>query len=1014
MDNIDLDNNEITESIAREYFIHYDKYEKLYGKNKTYVLIQIGKFYESFCTDEDGPNLKEIHKKINVAVTNTNKKGTELTEEGEIKVTKDHPYKLGFPVSRLFNFIEPLIEEGYNVITIDQVGFKLQNNKKVVERKTTGIYSMGTYIENISSSDTKYIAVIFIAEERQQNGSMLLSAGMSAVDLSTSKSYIHEAYSTSTDTTFSLDEISRFITTLQPKELFIYYEKSKKNSKYDNSFILEYLDLSGIEIVNIIDPSFFKINYQNEILNKVYNKEKSMISPIELLDIANNTYIIISFCILLDYVYKKNETLLKNLPYPIFYMNKKHFILGNNAINQLNIIGNSEKTTKQFKNLFDVVNNTSTPMGERYLKSLLLSPLININQLNKSYDLIDEMINNNLYKIVEKYLGSIYDIERMECRISLGILKPNEIILMLKSYKNILALIEEINKYNENKFLKLTIPDEEDIDKIKKIINNINRHFNLTELGKYVTLEFKTSIFNQGIHEDIDQLSTNINKGYEMIEKLNDALIKILDIGSVKNPSIKIKNNPKEGYYLFLTNTRAKILKEKLKQIEFIKLDDDTNIDINNLIFTEHLNNTKIYFNNKNNKNVKKDNSNVLFTAHDNMKNFTEEIERLTKKHYLEYLQKFYDKYINIFEVCNKFITKLDFIKSAAKTSKLYNFTRPKLVDKEYGYINAVNLRHPIVERIINFDYVPHDVKIGNDELKGMLVYGLNSSGKSVFMKAVAIAVILAQSGLFVPADSCTISPYSSLYARITGNDNLTKGLSSFGVEILELEAILKRADKKMLIVGDEICRGTEHISATSIVASAVMNFSKIGSTFICTTHLHEMSELDEITSLKNVKMVHLHAEYDPVKDVIVYDRKLKEGPGEKIYGLMVAKTIIKDPEFILNANKIKNKLMKENDSLVSNKTSRYNNNVIVNECQICGMTDKTYHISPLETHHINFQRDCDDDDFVKDKKYIKKNQESNLIILCNKCHDKIHSGKLKVNGYVMTSKGRSVVVEES
>ena len=1001
------DDNEITISIAKEYFYHYEKYAKTYGNDKTYLLIQIGKFYESFCTDEDGPNLKEIHKKINVAVTNTNKKGTEINEEGEIKVTKDHPYKLGFPVSRLFNFIEPLIEEGYNVITIDQVGFKLENNKRVVERKTTGIYSMGTYIENISSSDTKYIAIIYIAEEKQKNGSMLLSAGMSAIDLSTSKSYIHEAYSTPIDTTFALDEISRFITTLQPKELFIYYEPSKKNSKYDNNFITDYLELTDIKIINNIEPSFFKLNYQNEVLGKVYKEEKSMITPIESLDIANNSYIIISLCMILDYIYRKNEVLLKNLSYPIFYMNKKHLILGNNAINQLNVIGNTSATHTRFKNLFDVVNNTSTPMGERYLKSLLLSPLTNINELNKSYNLIDEMIKNNLFKIVENYLGSIYDIERMDRRISLGILKPNEIILMLKSYKNILALINEIDKNNENKCLMKILPDEEDINRIKKIINNINRHFNLTELGKYVTLEFKTSIFNEGIHEDIDNLSSDLNKGFEMIEKLNNKLIKILDVGSVNNPSIKIKNNPKEGYYLFLTNTRAKILKDKLKKIEFIELDKKNNINIDDLIFTEHMNNTKIYFNNKKNKNS------ILFTAHDNMKNFTEEIEKLTKKHYLEYLQKFYNKYIDIFEVCNKFITKIDFIKSAAKTAKLYNYVRPKLIDKEYGYINATNIRHPIVERLIDYEYIPHDVKMGNDELKGMLVYGLNSSGKSVFMKAVALTVILAQSGLFVPADSCTISPYISLYARITGNDNLSKGLSSFGVEMLELEAILKRADKKMLIVGDEICRGTEHVSATSIVASAVMNFSKIGATFICTTHLHEMSELDEITSLKNVKMFHLHAEYDQTKDIIIYDRKLKDGPGEKIYGLLVAKTIIKDPEFILNANKIKNKLMKENDSLISSKTSRYNSNVIVNECQICGMTDKIYHISPLETHHINFQKDCDKNDFVKNKKYIKKNQEANLIILCNKCHNKIHSNKLKINGYVMTSKGRTINVDE-
>ena len=988
------------EYISEEYFHQYEKYSKIYGNKKTLLLIQIGKFYESYCTNKEGPNLSEIEKKINVMKVNTNKKSGNIDENGDIKVTKKHPYRLGFPVNRLFNFIEPLIDDGYNVITIDQIGFKIENNKKIVERKTTGIYSKGTYIENMTSTETKFIAIIYISEEKQKNGSLLLSSGMSAVDLSTAKVYVHEAYSTDIDKMFSLDEITRFITTLQPKELYFYYEKYNKNSKYDIDFISNYLELTDIKITTSIDKNYYNLKYQNEILNKVYKDDKSIIPPIELLDISNNIYVIVSLCILMNYVYQKNENLLKNLSQPIFYMNKKRLILGNNSINQLNVIGNLSNSNTKYKNLFDVVNNTSTPLGERYLKSILSSPYTSISELNKIYNMTDEMIDNNFYKIIENHLNNIYDIERFERRIGLLILKPNEIIGLLKSYKNIISIANEIEK-NKKKTLMKLVPEEDELEEINKIIKKLNNTFNFVELTKYVNLEFKSSVFNDGIFDDIDKLNSGVTEGYDLIIKLNKKLIKILDIDNSSEP-IKIKNNNKEGYYLLLTNIRSKLLKKKLEKLNIIKI-DDIKISVSELIFKEVGKNTKIYFNTE---------KKLAFT-HNNMKNFTDEIEILTKKHYLNFLKSFYEKYSYIFEICNKFITKIDFIKSNAKTSKLYGYCRPELIDKKYGYINVKQMRHPIVERIIDYTYTPHDIEIG-DIYTGILIYGLNSSGKSVLMKSVALIVILAQSGLYVPAEKCILSPYESIYARIDANDNLGRSLSSFGVEMTELNAILKRANKKILIVADELCKGTEFLSAISIVSSSVIMFSQINASFILTTHLHEMAELDEIKNLKNINIMHLHAEYDEKKDIIFYDRKLKKGSGIKNYGLLVAKSIINNNEFIDNANKIKNKLLNLNNLLVSGKKSKYNSNLLVNECNICKMVDKTYHISPLETHHINFQKNCDSDDFVKDKKFIKKNQVSNLIILCNKCHDKIHSGEIEIDGWIMTSKGKTIIMKKN
>ena len=144
-----------------------------------------------------------------------------------------------------------------------------------------------------------------------------------------------------------------------------------------------------------------------------------------------------------------------------------------------------------------------------------------------------------------------------------------------------------------------------------------------------------------------------------------------------------------------------------------------------------------------------------------------------------------------------------------------------------------------------------------------MLLYGLNSSGKSLLMKAVGLNLIMAQSGMYVAAESYTYSTYNSVFARITGSDNIFKGLSQFSLEMTELNAILKRNNAKTLVIGDEVCRGTENISGNSIVASTILLLAKSRCSFIFATHLHDLAKMERIKNLKNVGIFHLTVTYD-------------------------------------------------------------------------------------------------------------------------------------------------------
>jgi DNA mismatch repair protein MutS len=400
-------------------------------------------------------------------------------------------------------------------------------------------------------------------------------------------------------------------------------------------------------------------------------------------------------------------------------------------------------------------------------------------------------------------------------------------------------------------------------------------------------------------------------------------------------------------------------------------------------------------------------------TNSDDIVNIQKNIYKTINNYFLYDVNKIVEKYGSVIKNIINFISKFDYYVSNAKTSSLYKYTRPIIDNRSYSYVVCKQLRHPIIERLIDYEYIAHDVSLGKD-LKGILLYGLNSSGKSSMMKALGISVIMAQAGMFVPASEFTYSPYTSLFTRISGNDNIFKELSSFSVEMIELKAIWKRSDMRTLIIGDEVCRGTEHISGNSIVAATLIKLSQQKASFIFATHLHEIVRLPQIQSIKNIKAFHLSVSYDDKNDRLVFDRLLKEGSGEEIYGITVAKYIIQDNEFTEMANNIKNELLGISDNIIQPKVSKYNSSVYVNKCATCGkQLNVKDDVVNLDTHHIHYQKDCADG-VVGDKKFIKKNSKSNLIVLCKKCHNQVHNGKLSIDKYVASTSGKILKHGES
>ena len=246
----------------------------------------------------------------------------------------------------------------------------------------------------------------------------------------------------------------------------------------------------------------------------------------------------------------------------------------------------------------------------------------------------------------------------------------------------------------------------------------------------------------------------------------------------------------------------------------------------------------------------------------------------------------------------------------------------------------------------------------------------------------------MAQCGFYVPCETFTYSPYHYLFTRIIGNDNIFKGLSTFGVEMSELRVILQHCNEKSLILGDELCSGTEIDSALSIFISSLELMTQRQSSFIFATHFHELQQMNEMKQLKNIQCKHLKVQFDHENQQLYYDRRLHNGQGESIYGLEVCKSLKLPDSFIERCYEIRNNYIKNKNNVLLMKISKYNKEKLKHMCEFCDEEIAT------ETHHLQYQKDANENDYINNS--FHKNHSANLACVCDKCHEHIHGLHLK------------------
>ena len=744
------------------------------------------------------------------------------------------------------------------------------------------------------------------------------------------------------NSTWRLEELFRILEIYKPKELIVVVEGSDRIKEKVNQAVQNPKRSCYCSPPN---SDFSSIQYQNVVLDKLYPNQSTM-TPIESLNLELYTFARTSFMYLIQFCHEHYAGCLDKMRKPTVDT-KQRLALHNNAIYQLNVFNVSGDPS-----LFDVVNKTSTGLGKRLLMKQLSNPISQYDKLEEMYERIDKAIPE--VEFYETHLKCIGDLERLHRRMSMRNLHPFELQTLVSSYDNCSVLL------NHEELLELGCK----VVKLKECITSI---FALDKCTTSIVDICDNMFTEKHVPSSIQKLDADMKKANNEIKKICDTLSKCL----AKNAIVKVEGTHKYGYNICTTSSRAQQIKQTYPNKYEFKTEKSKTI-----IFNEQIN-TLFH---------------KLIKCQESIK------PQLTEK-YLDTIVEIYSNNHNTFLELHEFIANVDVIKSKAKCAKLYNYCRPQLINSEEGFIQCHKLKHAIIERIdCDTIYIPNDVAIDN-VTNGILMYGVNGSGKSCYSKAIGLAIILAQSGHYVPAEHMSLGLFTRLYTRISDADNMYKGQSSFFVEMTELKSIVHYADSKSIVLGDEVCKGTEDVSALAIVATSIEWLLSQRVKFIFATHLHKLPSM--IAHQDRLIVQHMAVHCDDKNGDITFTRKIDDGMGDTLYGIEIAKMIIQKQEFFDKAYKLRNDLLNNSKEFVKTKKSRYNSNIYMDKCHIKGCNSK----EGLESHHITFQSS-------KAADSINVHGTGNIAVLCKEHHSAVHKGTLIIYGWCSTSRGRVLQYE--
>lgn len=755
------------------------------------LFYRIGDFYELFF--EDGE---------------TASRELELTLTGKNAGLKERIPMCGVPFHSVKPYIEKLIDKGYKVAICEQLEDP-KSTKGMVKRGVVQVISRGTLTdyEMMKPKDNNYIASIL-----DFGNSYVLTYS----DISTGEM---------NSLTIKRDDITLMneILNLGVKEVIL---TDSENSKLINDLKNTY----GIEI-----------SYSNSYLESDYEY---------LYKDIKDSKIVMGIKHLLYYLVITNMKDLSHITNVEIVDKDEYLSMDIHTVRNLELFETLRLKERTYS-LIWLLDKCKTAMGSRKLKSWLLHPLKDKNELNKRYEKIEKLNTEFIIKEqLREKLYEVYDLERLCGKLNTGSLNARDLLQI----KNSLAYIPEIKKYMRE------LGFNEELDELRDIYELLEKAINP---DAPITLKDGALIQN-GYNSDLDELRSIRSGGKDFIASFEE---KLKNDTGIKN--LKVGYNKIFGYYIEVSKGQSKMV-----QTDFGWERRQTLTNCERFISPE----------------LKEKEALIL--------NAEERIIDIEYQLFMEIKETIRKK---IFELKRdaEILSELDAILSLAVCAEEYNLVKPVLTDKHEIIIK--DGRHPVVEVVSKNGYVANDC-IMKENTNTLLITGPNMSGKSTFMRQLAIIILMAQMGSYVPAKEATLPIIDKIFTRIGASDDLVSGESTFMVEMKEACNALLNATKNSLILFDELGRGTATYDGMSL-AQAILEYvnKNIGCKTLFSTHYHELTTLSkEMGTIKNV-----HVDAHEENGEVTFLHKVVSGPIDKSYGIHVAKLAHMPEELLKRASEI-------------------------------------------------------------------------------------------------------------
>lgn len=498
-----------------------------------------------------------------------------------------------------------------------------------------------------------------------------------------------------------------------------------------------------------------------------------------------------------------------------------------------------------------LLDKTKTAMGSRRLKNFIENPLIDPVEINKRYDMVETLLNEFIKKEeLQNDLFEVYDLERLSGRIAFGNANARDLIQLKNSLKvlpHMKELLESIHYY--------------------QTIETLDDLYNLLEQSIYENPPVSVKegyLIKEGYNAELDELKSLRKGGKDFVAQFEATE---REKTGIKN--LKVGYNRVFGYYIEVSKGQTNLVKEEYGYER-----------------KQTLSNCERYI-----SPVLKEKEALILNAEERIIDLEYELFTGIREQIKEYIPR-------LQEVA-KVISEIDVLQSFATVTEENNYVRPTITEERT--LKIIEDRHPVVEKVIQEEFVPNDIKMdaGTDIL---LITGPNMAGKSTYMRQVAITVIMAQMGCFVPAKEAILPIFDHIFTRIGASDDLVSGESTFMVEMMEANYAISNATDKSLILFDELGRGTATFDGMAL-AQAIIEYihHKIKAKTFFSTHYHELTDLEQ--TLTGVKNIHVSALEE--NGNIIFLHKIKEGSVDKSYGIHVAKLANMPDALIKRANEI-------------------------------------------------------------------------------------------------------------